>query len=405
MNENMATVSWADASEPQRGRQGRIPYSIYKPLLVDNEQPWKVIPRDLVPTNKSDKNKLIGYWNVQKRFRTKKGQKIFLSPKLHFYYLGTGPHKDSKFRERQDGVIWVAVNGAKTEATGYGTRRKNAEPETPNFKQKLPEGVSIVEDADSRGPSRSQSRSQSRGRGNGNNSKPQSRSSSSERPQQKSSQDDIMKAVAAALKSMGFEKPQENQQKKGKKATPKPSRSQSPAPARSKSPAGKSNSSSSEASNKEQKHEMMKPRWKRQPNSDVTSNVTQCFGPRDLDHNFGSADVVANGTKSKGYPQFAELVPGTAALLFDSHIDSKEAGDSVILTYTTQVKVPKDHPHLGRFLEEINAFTKPSQVKETQQHPLLNPAAQEFNPTTVNGPEEPVYDTVANELEIIDEVN
>lgn len=397
----MATVSWADASEPQRGRQGRIPYSIYKPLLVQSDQPWKVIPRDLVPTNKTDKNKLIGYWNVQKRFRTKKGQKVFLDPKLHFYYLGTGPHKESKFRERLDGVIWVAVNGAKTEPTGYGTRRKTAEPETPNFKQKLPDGVSIVEEADSRGPSRSQSRSQSRGRGTGNNSKPQS----NERPQQKTSQDDILKAVAAALKSMGFEKPQENQQQKSKK-TPKPSRSQSPAPARSKSPAKKnSSSSSSEASNKEQKHEMQKPRWKRQPNSDITSNVIQCFGPRDLDHNFGSADVVANGTKSKGYPQFAELVPGTAAMLFDSHIDSKEAGDSVILTFTTQVKVPKDHPHLGRFLDEINAFTKPSQVKETQQHPLLNPAAQEFNPTTSSSGSDAIYDEVATELDIIDEVN
>nr|ALK28779.1 N [229E-related bat coronavirus] [229E-related bat coronavirus] len=395
----MATVNWADASEPQRGRQSRIPYSLYSPLLVDSEQPWKVIPRNLVPTNKKDKSKLIGYWNIQKRFRTRKGKRVDLPPKLHFYYLGTGPHKDAKFRERIEGVVWVAVDGAKTEPTGYGVRRKNSDPEEPRFSQALPNGVTVVEEPDSRAPSRSQSRSQSRGRGE---SKPQSRNSSSDR-NQKSSQDDIMKAVAAALKSLGFEKPQEKENKVAKKGTPKPSRNQSPAPSqtRAKSPA---RSQSSET--KEQKHEMQKPRWKRQPNDDVTSNVTQCFGPRDLDHNFGSAGVVANGVKAKGYPQFAELVPSTAAMLFDSHIDSKESGNNVVLTYTTRVTVPKDHPHLGKFLEELNAFTKPSQVREMQQHPLLNPSAQEFNPSqTSPATVEPVYDEVAIETDIIDEVN
>nr|ABB90496.1 truncated nucleoprotein [Human coronavirus 229E] len=208
----MATVKWADASEPQRGRQGRIPYSLYSPLLVDSEQPWKVIPRNLVPINKKDKNKLIGYWNVQKRFRTRKGKRVDLSPKLHFYYLGTGPHKDAKFRERVEGVVWVAVDGAKTEPTGYGVRRKNSEPEIPHFNQKLPNGVTVVEEPDSRAPSRSQSRSQSRGRGE---SKSQSRNPSSDRNH--NSQDDIMKAVAAALKSLGFDKPQEKDKSQRKR--------------------------------------------------------------------------------------------------------------------------------------------------------------------------------------------
>ncbi|AFI49435.1 nucleocapsid protein [Alpaca respiratory coronavirus] len=385
----MATVNWADSSEPQRGRQGRIPYSLYSPLLVDSEQPWKVIPRNLVPTNKKDKSKLIGYWNIQKRFRTRKGKRVDLSPKLHFYYLGTGPHKDAKFRERIEGVVWVAVDGAKTEPTGYGVRRKNLDPEEPRFSQSLPNGVTVVEEPDSRAPSRSQSKSQSRGRGE---FKPQSRNSSS------ASQDDIIKAVAAALKSLGFEKEKEAV----KKGTPKPSRNQSPASSqtRAKSPARPQNSET-----KEQKHEMQKPRWKRQPNDDVTSNVTQCFGPRDPYHNFGSAGVVANGVKAKGYPQFAELVPSTAAMLFDSHIDSKESGNNVVLTYTTRVTVPKDHPHLGKFLEELNAFTKPSQG-DMQQHPLLNPSAQEFNPSqTSPGTVEPVYDAVSIETDIIDEVN
>nr|ACN78943.1 nucleoprotein [Bat coronavirus Hipposideros/GhanaBoo/344/2008] len=391
----MATVNWADESEQQRGRQGRIPYSLYRPLLVDSEQPWKVIPRNLVPTNKKDKSKLIGYWNVQKRFRTRKGQRVDLSPKLHFYYLGTGPHQDAKFRDRREGVIWVAIDGAKTEPTGYGVRRKNADPEEPRFNQNLPNGVSVVEEPDSRGPSRSQSRSQSRGRGA---SKPQSRNTSTERSQG-SNQEDILKAVAAALKSLGFEKPQEKDQKTGRKATPKPSRSQSPVAnqSRSKSPAR------SASSDKEQKHEMQKPRWKRQPNSDKTSNVTQCFGPRDFEHNFGNLEVLANGVKAKGYPQFAELVPSTAAMLFDSHIDTKEEGDSVVLTYTTRVKVPKDHPNLGKFLEQLNAFTKPSSVKETQSHPM-NPAAPEFSPIVPSNPE-PIYDAVAMETDIIDEVN
>nr|ABB90504.1 nucleoprotein [Human coronavirus 229E] len=389
----MATVKWADASEPQRGRQGRIPYSLYIPLLVDSEQPWKVIPRNLVPINKKDKNKLIGYWNVQKRFRTRKGKRVDLSPKLHFYYLGTGPHKDAKFRERVEGVVWVAVDGAKTEPTGYGVRRKNSEPEIPHFNQKLPNGVTVVEEPDSRAPSRSQSRSQSRGRGE---SKSQSRNPSSDRNH--NSQDDIMKAVAAALKSLGFDKPQEKDKKSAKTGTPKPSRNQSPASSQS---AAKILARSQSSETKEQKHEMQKPRWKRQPNDDVTSNVTQCFGPRDLDHNFGSAGVVANGVKAKGYPQFAELVPSTAAMLFDSHIVSKESGNTVVLTFTTRVTVPKDHPHLGKFLEELNAFTR-----EMQQQPLLNPSALEFNPSqTSPATVEPVRDEVSIETDIIDEVN
>nr|ABB90499.1 nucleoprotein [Human coronavirus 229E] len=389
----MATVKWADASEPQRGRQGRIPYSLYSPLLVDSEQPWKVIPRNLVPINKKDKNKLIGYWNVQKRFRTRKGKRVDLSPKLHFYYLGTGPHKDAKFRERVEGVVWVAVDGAKTEPTGYGVRRKNSEPEIPHFNQKLPNGVTVVEEPDSRAPSRSQSRSQSRGRGE---SKSQSRNPSSDRNH--NSQDDIMKAVAAALKSLGFDKPQEKDKKSAKTGTPKPSRNQSPASSQS---VAKILARSQSSETKEQKHEMQKPRWKRQPNDDVTSNVTQCFGPRDLDHNFGSAGVVANGVKAKGYPQFAELVPSTAAMLFDSHIVSKESGNTVVLTFTTRVTVPKDHPHLGKFLEELNAFTR-----EMQQQPLLNPSALEFNPSqTSPATVEPVRDEVSIETDIIDEVN
>nr|QNT54795.1 nucleocapsid protein [Human coronavirus 229E] len=389
----MATVKWADASEPQRGRQGRIPYSLYSPLLVDSEQPWKVIPRNLVPINKKDKNKLIGYWNVQNRFRTRKGKRVDLSPKLHFYYLGTGPHKDAKFRERVEGVVWVAVDGAKTEPTGYGVRRKNSEPEIPHFNQKLPNGVTVVEEPDSRAPSRSQSRSQSRSRGE---SKSQSRNPSSDRNH--NSQDDIMKAVAAALKSLGFDKPQEKDKKSAKTGTPKPSRNQSPASSQS---AAKILARSQSSETKEQKHEMQKPRWKRQPNDDVTSNVTQCFGPRDLDHNFGSAGVVANGVKAKGYPQFAELVPSTAAMLFDSHIVSKESGNTVVLTFTTRVTVPKDHPHLGKFLEELNAFTR-----EMQQQPLLNPSALEFNPSqTSPATVEPVRDEVSIETDIIDEVN
>nr|ABB90491.1 nucleoprotein [Human coronavirus 229E] len=389
----MATVKWADESEPQRGRQGRIPYSLYSPLLVDSEQPWKVIPRNLVPINKKDKNKLIGYWNVQKRFRTRKGKRVDLPPKLHFYYLGTGPHKDAKFRERVEGVVWVAVDGAKTEPTGYGVRRKNSEPEIPHFNQKLPNGVTVVEEPDSRAPSRSQSRSQSRGRGE---SKSQSRNPSSDRNH--NSQDDIMKAVAAALKSLGFDKPQEKDKKSAKTGTPKPSRNQSPVSSQS---AAKILARSQSSETKEQKHEMQKPRWKRQPNDDVTSNVTQCFGPRDLDHNFGSAGVVANGVKAKGYPQFAELVPSTAAMLFDSHIVSKESGNTVVLTFTTRVTVPKDHPHLGKFLEELNAFTR-----EMQQHPLLNPSALEFNPSqTSPATVEPVRDEVSIETDIIDEVN
>lgn len=207
-----------------------------------------------------------------------------------------------------------------------------------------------------------------------------------------------MKAVAAALKSLGFDKPQEKDKKSAKTGTPKPSRNQSPASSQS---AAKILARSQSSETKEQKHEMQKPRWKRQPNDDVTSNVTQCFGPRDLDHNFGSAGVVANGVKAKGYPQFAELVPSTAAMLFDSHIVSKESGNTVVLTFTTRVTVPKDHPHLGKFLEELNAFTR-----EMQQQPLLNPSALEFNPSqTSPATVEPVRDEVSIETDIIDEVN
>nr|APD51511.1 N protein [229E-related bat coronavirus] len=399
----MATVSWADASEPRRGRSGRIPYSLYRPLLVDNDQPWKVIPRDLVPTNKGDKDKFVGYWNMQKRFRTRKGKKIFLPPKLHFYYLGTGPYPDAKFRERiaDANIVWVAMNGAKTAPTGYGVRKRNAEPQTPKFNQELPEGVTIVEDVDSRGPSRSQSRNRS-------SSRPQSRNASNERlpksNSKQSNQDDIMAAVAAALEKLGFERPNDasQPQKKQNKGTPKPSRAQSPAPSRSKSPGRLQN-----AEPKEKKKELEKPRWKRQPNDELPSSVMYCFGPRDLDHNFGSDATIQKGVKAPNYPQFAELVPSTAALLFDSHIDTKELGDSVLITYTHKVKVPKEHPNLGKFLNEVNAFTKPSQVLLTQQHPIvptLNPVAPEFNPTSSQPKPEPIYE-VPTEIDIVDEVN
>ncbi|APD51487.1 N protein [NL63-related bat coronavirus] len=361
----MATVNWADESDKGngrggRGRRGRIDPSYYSPIIVEgNEKPWNVIPKNFVPKGKGGKDEQIGYWNEQPRWRMRKGEKVELPSKWHFYYLGTGPQSKLKFRERAQGVVWVAVNGAKTADTGLGTRKRNQQPIVPTFDVKIPSNITIVEDHDRSAPS---SRSQSRGRSqsrNDNRSNNQSRNQSRNNSRSRSnsrgrsgnptSPDDLVAAVRAALEGMGFE-PIKNGQSgkntpKSGNATPKKqkSRASSPAP-RPASP----------------KKQMDKPRWKRTPNQE--EDVVKCFGPRDFDHNFGDSEIVRLGVEAPHYPQLAELVPSQAALLFDSNISTKELKDQVMITYTYSMLVPKDNKHLGPFLQQVNAFADGDKV-------------------------------------------
>nr|WCC62990.1 nucleocapsid phosphoprotein [Bat Coronavirus RpGX17]WCC63016.1 nucleocapsid phosphoprotein [Bat Coronavirus RpGX17]WCC63084.1 nucleocapsid phosphoprotein [Bat Coronavirus RpGX17] len=362
----MASVSFEDQS---RGRTGKIPLSYFNPIISTVETPiWKLLPKNAVPTNgKAGKDQLIGYWNEQPRWRMVRGQRKTLPSKYHFYYLGTGPHRDAAFRTRLDGVYWVAQQGAKTQPTGLGNRKRNADLLVPQFSTPLPNGLEVVTESASKSNSRSQSsnrdrtpsgsRSQSRGPSENQNQN-RSRNSSSSRGQNAQSQNqqvDIAAAVKQALKELGFSA-EKKQSQKGN-STP-----------RAKSPA---------RSPSAQRKQIDRPEWKRVPTT--AENVTACFGPRDTNRNFGAADVVRDGTQAKHYPQLAELVPTPAALLFGGEVTTREDGDEVEITYHYKMKVKKDDKNLPLFLSQVSAYALPSQVATTPSQ--LNPVAQPFTPT------------------------
>nr|WCC61925.1 nucleocapsid phosphoprotein [Bat Coronavirus RaGD19] len=374
----MASVSF----EQQRGRSGRVPLSFFYPVIVTDNTPfWKVMPNNAVPNGMGTKDERIGYWNEQKRWRMRKGQRIDLPSKWHFYFLGTGPHKDASFRQRLDGVYWVAVNGAKTQPTSLGSRKKNAAMMVPQFSVSLPSNIQVQTENASAPASRNQSqnrsqsanRSQSRGPNqnvnqnqntNGNQrarSQSRNRGSNNNQPQ---NQVDIVAAVKAALQQLGVGN--QNQGGTGKKSksnsgvnTPKEQRAKSPA----KTPPV-------------QRKQMERPVWKRVPNS--SENVTACFGPRDAVHNFGDSDVVHHGTDAKHWPQLAELIPTPAALAFGSEISTTEVGDKVEITYTYKMKVDKADKNLPAFLQQVSAYAQPSQANQISSQ--LNPVAPVFTP-------------------------
>nr|WCC62314.1 nucleocapsid phosphoprotein [Bat Coronavirus PaGD16] len=387
------SVSFDNAA---RGRSGRVPLSLYMPVINNSSQPfYKVMPNNAVPTGTGNQNQQIGYWNEQVRWRTVKGVRKDLPSKWHFYYLGTGPHAELKYRTRQQGVFWVAREGAKTQPTGLGTRSKNAELVFPRFAQKLPGDIEIVQASsrpNSRASSRSRSqssgngnrqqspgydqrgnRSQSRGRqqnqsqgnqsrNNGGNGQPrnQSRGRSNSRNRNSSNgstnQQDLVAAVRQALASLGISGNTNN----SGTSTPKSGRA---TPKRSKSPVP-------EKKNPEQ---MGKPMWKRTPNSQESADI--CFGPRSASQNFGDAQLVRLGADYPHYPQIAELIPTQAALLFGSEITAHEAGEHEIeITYVYKMRVPMGHRSLARFLPHIGAYA------DAVEDVTLDPSTPPFVP-------------------------
>nr|WCC61876.1 nucleocapsid phosphoprotein [Bat Coronavirus RfHB20] len=377
----MASVSF---QEEKRGRSGKVPLSYYNPVIVSGDKPfWKVMPNNAVPKGKGNKDQQIGYWNEQPRYRMVRGTRKDLPSKWHFYYLGTGPHAEAKFRTRIEGVYWVAVQGSKTEPTGLGTRKRNAELVNPEFAIQLPAAIEIQENTVSRGNSRSQSsnrdRSQSGNRSQNDqkqgNQNQKSRSNSQSRKGNQNSNDsavDIVAAVKQALKELGVTNESNKKGKNSGTTTPKEQRSKSPA----RSPTV-------------QKKQLERPPWKRVPNS--TEDVTKCFGVRDTHRNFGDADLVRNGIDAKHYPQLAELVPTPAAILFGGEVVTKEVGSDVEITYVYKMKVPKTDKNLAAFLKQVSAYSQPSQAAEVPSQ--LNPAAVVFQPLAED-----------EQVEIIDQV-
>nr|WCZ55983.1 MAG: N [Bat coronavirus HKU10] [Bat coronavirus HKU10] len=375
------------ANKP-RGRSGKVPLSYYSPVMIDGDQPfWKVMPTNAVPTGMGDKNQQIGYWNEQPRWRMVKGQRKELPSKWHFYYLGTGPQEDARYRQRIEGVFWVAVQGSKTDPTGLGTRRKGQDLISPKFAVKIPSNVVIVEET-SRPPSRSQSNSRPQSR---NNSRPQSKNNSQNnsrdnsrapsRPRSRANSTssatndavDIVAAVRQALKELGVTPEKKNQEKQKKS---KKSNSGSNTPKEAATPKQKSSPSTP-------RKQLERPEWKRVPNKE--ENVTACFGPRDTLHNFGDQKLIAEGVQAPHYPQLAELVPTPAALLFGGEVSTRERGAEVEIMYVYKMKVHKSNKDLPSFLQQVSAYAQAPDATTTEKatvQPLLNPTAPDFQPAT-----------------------
>nr|QWO79066.1 MAG: N protein [Bat coronavirus] len=398
------------------GRTGRTPLSFFAPLTVTSDKKfWNVLPKNAVPTGKGKAQQQVGYWNEQPRWRMQRGEKIEKPSYWHFYFLGTGPHADAKFRERIPGVVWVSKANADLKPTDLGTRSKARNLITPKFDSELPADIEIVDKSsasNSRGNSRSQSRganggsksrSNSKGRDNSksrdnsnNRGKSQSRNSSRNRGQQRNNNQqrqasgnagngtaDLAAAIVLALEKAGLTRETEKAPKKESPSNNKKSKSRasSPAPAQSK--------------NTDQLSRVM---WKRMP--DPSCNVTQCFGARSIYHNFGDEDAVKNGVKAKHFPSWAELTPNAAALLFGSEIMTVEDGEDVVIQYNFQMRVPKTMPALQTFLPQVGAFTNSgddasdvgiempveSATEQAADAPTLptklNPKAQTFVPPT-----------------------
>nr|WCZ56000.1 MAG: N [Bat coronavirus HKU10] [Bat coronavirus HKU10] len=376
------------ANKP-RGRSGRVPLSYYSPVMIDGDQPfWKVMPINAVPTGMGDKDQQIGYWNEQPRWRMVKGQRKDLPSKWHFYYLGTGPQEDARYRQKIEGVFWVAVQGSKTDPTGLGTRKKGQDLISPKFAVKIPSNVVIVEDT-SRPPSRSQSNSRPQSRNNSrpqsknnslNNSRDNSRAPSRPRSRANSTSSsandavDIVAAVKQALKELGVKPEKKNNQEKSKKS--KKSNSGSNTPKEAATPKEKSSPSTP-------RKQLERPEWKRVPNKE--ENVTACFGQRDTLHNFGDQKLIAEGVQAPHYPQLAELVPTPAALLFGGEVSTRERGDEVEIMYVYKMKVHKSNTNLPAFLQQVSAYAQAPDATTTESttaQQMLNPTAPDFKPAT-----------------------
>nr|WJV41962.1 nucleoprotein [Porcine respiratory coronavirus] len=333
-------VSWGDYSTKTRGRsnsRGRksnnIPLSFFNPItLQQGSKFWNLCPRDFVPKGIGNRDQQIGYWNRQTRYRMVKGQRKELPERWFFYYLGTGPHADVKFKDKLDGVVWVARDGAMNKPTTLGSRGANNESRALKFDCKVPGEFQLEvnqsrDNSSSRSQSRSRSRnvSQSRGRQQSNNKK----------------DDSVEQAVLAALKKLGVNTETQQQRSRSK------SKERSDSKTRDTTPKNKN------------KHT-----WKRTAGK---GDVTIFYGTRSGSANFGDSDLVANGSSAKHYPQLAECVPSVSSILFGSYWTSKEDGDQIEVTFTHKYHLPKDDPKTEQFLQQINAYSRPSEVAKEQR--------------------------------------
>ncbi|ASV45153.1 nucleoprotein [Porcine respiratory coronavirus] len=333
-------VSWGDESTKTRGRsnsRGRksnnIPPSFFNPItLQQGSKFWNLCPRDFVPKGIGNRDQQIGYWNRQTRYRMVKGQRKELPERWFFYYLGTGPHADAKFKDKLDGVVWVAKEGAMNKPTTLGSRGANNESKALRFDGKVP-GEFQLEVNQSRDNSRSRSQSRSRSR-NGSQSRGRQQSNNKK-------DDSVEQAVLAALKKLGVDTEKQQQRSRSK------SKERSNSKTRDTTPKNKN------------KHT-----WKRTAGKD---DVTRFYGTRSSSANFGDSDLVANGSSAKHYPQLAECVPSVSSILFGSYWTSKEDGDQIEVTFTHKYHLPKDDPKTEHFLQQINAYARPSELAKEQR--------------------------------------
>nr|URN46061.1 nucleocapsid protein [Feline coronavirus] len=330
-----------------RGRKNNdIPLPFYNPITLDQGSKfWNVCPRDLVPKGIGNKDQQIGYWNRQARFRIVKGQRKELPERWFFYFLGTGPHADAKFKDKIDGVFWVARGGAMNKPTTLGTRGTNNESKPLKFDGKIPPQFQLeVNRSRNNSRSGSQSRSVSRNR------------SQSRGRQQSNNQNNVEDTIVAVLQKLGVTDKQRSRSKSGERSDSK-SRDTTPKNAN--------------------KHT-----WKKTAGK---GDVTNFYGARSASANFGDSDLVANGNAAKCYPQIAECVPSVSSVLFGSQWSAEEAGDQVKVTLTHTYYLPKDDAKTSQFLEQIDAYKRPSAVAKEQRQRKSPSKSADKKPEELSG--------------------
>nr|WBO26604.1 nucleocapsid protein [Feline coronavirus] len=368
-------VNWGDEPSKRRGRSnsrgrknGNIPLSYFNPITLESGAKfWNVCPRDFVPKGIGNKDQQIGFWNRQERYRIVKGQRKELPERWFFYFLGTGPHADAKFKDKIDGVFWVAKDGAMNKPTTLGTRGTNNDSKPLKFDGKIPPQFQLEVNR-SRNNSRSGSQSRSVSR---------NRSQSRGRQQSNNQHTNVEDTIVAVLQKLGVTDKQRSRSKSG----------------------GRSDSNSRDITPKNaNKHT-----WKRTAGK---GDVTNFYGARRASANFGDSVLVANGNAAKFYPQIAECVPSVSSMLFGSQWSAEDAGDQVKVTLTHTYYLPKDDAKTSQFLEQIDAYKRPSQVAKDQRQrksrsKFADKKPEELSVTLVEAYTDVFDDT---QVEMIDEV-
>nr|AUG69020.1 nucleocapsid protein [Feline coronavirus] len=368
-------VNWGDEPSKRRVRSnsrgrksGNIPHSYFNPITLEpGSNFWNVCPRDFVPKGIGNKDQQIGYWNRHERYRIVKGQRKELPERWFFYFLGTGPHADTKFKDKIDGVFWVARDGAMNKPTTLGTRGTNNESKPLKFDGKTPPQFQLEVNR-SRNNSRSgyQSRSVSR-----------NRSQSRGRQHSNNQSNNVEDTIVAVLEKLGVTDNQRSRPKSKDRSDSKP---------RDTIP------------NNANKHT-----WKKTAGK---GDVTNFYGARSASANFGDSDLVANGNAAKCYPQIAECVPSVSSMLFGSQWSAEEAGDQVKVTLTHTYYLPKDGAKTSQFLEQIDAYKRPSQVAKDQRQRKSRSKSADKKPEELSVTLVEAYTDVFDDtqVEMIDEV-